>query len=104
MKRINIAGTTITTGTELADALLELWIGLARLHRLEIVEIPFIDDDGSRQSAQLVLCSAVPIWTSTVAPRAKELTDATALAELRSRAAELVDLQWGPMAVEFGDG
>jgi hypothetical protein len=75
---------------------------VARLHRLETAELPFIDDDGSRQTAQLVLCSAVPIWTSSVASDAEELTDADALAVLRNRSAQL-EPSWGLSAVELDD-
>lgn len=103
MKRINIAGTSLITGTALADAVIDYWVGLVRLHRVERAEIPFIDDDGSRQSAQLVLCSAVPIWTSTVDTETVELTDTEALAGLTARTAEL-EPEWGLSAVEYREG
>jgi hypothetical protein len=48
MKRINIGGTSLITSTALADATLAYWVNVARLHRLETAELPFIDDDGSR--------------------------------------------------------
>jgi hypothetical protein len=102
MKRINIAGTSLITGTALADAILAYWINVARLHRMETAEIPFIDDDGSLQCAQLVLCSDVPIWTSTVSSDGAELTDVETLAVLRQRTAEL-EPSWGLAAVEFDD-
>jgi len=102
MKRINIGGTSLLTGTALADATLAYWINVARLHRLESAELPFIDADGSRQTAQLVLCSAVPIWTSSVTSDAEELTDADALAALQNRTAQL-EPSWGLTAVEFDD-
>lgn len=102
MKRINIAGSSLITGTALADAVLEFWVIAARLHRLETADIPFIDDDGSRQRAQLVLCTAAPIWTSTVSSEGPELVDAATLAGITRRTAEL-EPGWGLSAVEFDD-
>ena len=102
MKRINIAGSSLITGTALADAVFEFWVVAARLHRLETADIPFIDDDGSQQRARLVLCSAVPIWISTVSSAGRELVDASALAAITRRTAEL-EPGWGLSAVEFDD-
>jgi hypothetical protein len=99
MKRINIAGTSIVTGTALADAVLDFWTSIAKLHRLETAEIPFVDDDGTRQTAQLVLCAAVPLWTSTMDYEGAELTDAGTLSEITSRNATL-DPLWGLAPVE----
>ncbi|QDZ15153.1 hypothetical protein [Humibacter ginsenosidimutans] len=102
MKRINIAGTSIVTGSDLADALLALWTSVARLHRIEPATIPFVDTDGTRQTADVVLCSAVPIWTSTVESDGFELTDSAALAEIEARNASF-DPLWGLSAVERDD-
>jgi len=100
MKRINIAGTSLVTGSALADAVLAYWVSLARLHRLDTAEIPFVDGDGSRQHARLVLSADCPIWTSTVDSDESELEDADALADLRMRAADL-EPSWSLSALDF---
>jgi len=89
MKRINVAGTSLVTGSALADAVLELWLRLARLRRFEVADIPFVDEDGSQQSARLVLCADCPIWTSTMRENGTELVDPAKLQEIRQRANEL---------------
>lgn len=100
MKRINIAGTSLVTGSALADAVLAYWMSLARLHRLDTTEIPFVDHDGSRQRARLVLSADSPIWTSTVTTSETEVEDAVALADLRMRTADL-EPSWSLRATGF---
>ncbi|WP_460537482.1 hypothetical protein [Humibacter ginsengiterrae] len=102
MKRINIAGRSLLTGTALADAVLAYAVSLARLHRFEVAEVPFIDEDGTRQCAQLVLGDGCPIWTSSVEPDGAELMDGVALAQLRARIAEL-EPGWGGVYGDFED-
>ncbi|WP_022899982.1 hypothetical protein [Humibacter albus] len=99
MKRINVAGTSLVTGSALADAVLELWLRLARLRRYELAEIPFVDEDGTRQRARLVLCPSCPLWTSTFDSDAPELVDPVTLADIRQRAAEL-EADWHAPAFE----
>jgi hypothetical protein len=102
MKRINIAGKSILTGTALADAVLVYAVSLARLHRFEIAEVPFVDDDGTRQCAQLVLGDGCPIWISSVGSDGAELMDGVALAQLRARTAEL-EPGWAGAYGDFED-
>ena len=52
MKTIRTASSSFFTGTEIADAVTAYGLALARAHDLDVVDIPFVGDDGSINRAE----------------------------------------------------
>jgi len=86
LKQLHIGGDTLLTGTDLADAALELAARLAQIEQVELVEIPFLDDDGQPGLARLLLGPFTQIWSRTVTSDRAELTDPVTVLAMRIRA------------------
>lgn len=53
MKRIVTAYGSFATGTELADAVTRYGVALARRHTVDVVDLPFVTEDGPIERVQL---------------------------------------------------
>jgi hypothetical protein len=79
------AGDEYMTGDDIALALLQFSEALADNDTAESVEIPILEEDGTRQSAIFLLGPASQIVAKNVNSRFEELSDAAAVEELRKR-------------------
>jgi len=89
MDQIFYAGETLTTGTEIAAALLEYAQALAGAEKSDTVDIPIRSDDGTIGRATLVIGPASQLVAIAAADDIAELEDADVVATLRQRAAAL---------------
>jgi hypothetical protein len=83
MQMIVYAGGEFLTGDEIATALLEYSRALGEEDNAEIVEIPIVDDDGSRATARFLIGPASQIVTKSVRADSEELVDPEVVARLR---------------------
>lgn len=86
MKQLHIGGDSLITGTDLADATMELAARLAQIDEIELVEIPFVGDDGQTGRARLILGPSTQIWSRTVRSDHPELIDPVTVLAMRTRA------------------
>ncbi|MFF1635590.1 hypothetical protein [Leifsonia sp. NPDC058248] len=84
----------MTTGTDLADSLLDYALALSRERRVALAELPVIDLHGRVQLVRMLLGVGVPLWTMTTdLEGAPELHDEAALSTLRGLTEQL-ELEW----------
>lgn len=77
------AGGAFLTGDEIAAALLEYSRALGEEDTAQIVEIPIVDEDGSRATARFLIGPASQIVTKSVRSASEELVDAEVVHRLR---------------------
>ena len=94
MKTVYTNGGSVTTGTDLADSLLDYALALSRERRVAAAELPAIDGHGLIQRVRMLLGAGIPLWTMTTdLDGTPELHDADALSTLRGLTAQM-DLEW----------
>jgi hypothetical protein len=89
MKRLHIGASSIVTGDDLADAILEFSSALYSSGHIETIGVPFIDDGGVPQVARLQLTPALALWATTVSRDGAEPRDPDLVTSLRERSASL---------------
>ncbi|MDO8384168.1 MAG: hypothetical protein Q7T17_14465 [Microbacterium sp.] len=83
MKVISYAGGDYLTGDDIAIALLELSRGLANAEASQTVEIPILQNDGSRGTATFLVGPASQIVAVDTKSEFDELVDEDAVAHLK---------------------
>lgn len=87
MRTIHYAGATLTTGTDIATAVLDFCAALADAATAETVDIPVITNDGSRGTALLLVGPASQIVAVDIDPTGEELEDREVVQLLMRRTA-----------------
>jgi hypothetical protein len=94
MKTVYTNGGSVTTGTDLADSLLDYALALSRERRSAVAQLPVIDRHGLVQRVRMLLGAGIPLWTMTTdLDGTPELFDSDALATLRGLTAQM-ELEW----------
>lgn len=83
MQMIFYAGGTFLTGDDIADGLLAYSRALGDEDAAQLVEIPILDDDGSRNTARFLLGPASQIVTKPVRTDGEELRDPHVVEQLQ---------------------
>jgi hypothetical protein len=86
MQKIVYAGGEFLTGDEIATALLEYSRALGQEDTAQIVEIPIVEQDGSRGTAKFLIGPASQIVIKSARTGFEELTDHDVVERLRSLA------------------
>ena len=86
---IRYAGEELTTGDDIADALLTLSVALAESGSASTVEIPTVSDDGTRSTVKVLVGPASQIVAIPVESAFEELRDVHVVARLSAMTAEL---------------
>lgn len=95
MDRINYAGDSVLTGTEIARALLDYAQALAQFGASATVEFPTVDADGVVVNSEILVGPASQLISTTVDLGMSELTDADLVKRLTAEAQRL--RREGPM-------
>ncbi|MBZ4486955.1 hypothetical protein LQ938_03495 [Microbacterium sp. cx-55] len=96
MDRIHYAGDSCATGTDIARALLDYAQALAQTGGSATVDVPTINDDGSRGRSQFLVGPSSQLISSAEASTYDELIDEELVAFLRGEASRL--RMYGPAA------
>lgn len=86
MQKIVYAGGEFVTGDEIATALLEYSRALGQEDNAQIVEIPIVEQDGSRGTAKFLIGPASQIVITSAPTGGEELTDQDVVDRLRASA------------------
>lgn len=89
MKQVTYAGTTFTTGTAIADALLGLVEALGANGASASVHLPALGDDGEIRDVDIVVGPASEVVAMTVPSAQPELVDVETVAGFEKRVREL---------------
>lgn len=91
MQRIHFcSGTSFTTGDDIASALLEYAVAIARVQRFDLVHLP-VDHDDAIGSVSLVLGPTSQISAESMVTARPELRDPELVHWLRSRTGAIVE-------------
>ena len=85
MKLVIYAGGEYLTGDEIAEALIDLSEALADDGSAETIDLPFIDRDGTRQTASFLVGPASQIVAKTISEESEELRDPDAVERIQAR-------------------
>jgi hypothetical protein len=89
MMRIHYAGDSALTGTAIARAIVDLAKQLALRGTATTLDIPVLDDDGTRGTAHVLLGPASQMVAETVATDLAEIEDDELVQEINRRATAL---------------
>jgi len=89
MKQVTYAGTTFTTGTDIADALLSLVEALGANGSSASVRLPAVGAGGDITDVDVVIGPASEVVAVTVQSTAPELVDAETVAGFEKRVRDL---------------
>lgn len=85
MKRIIYAGSRLTTGDEIAQAVLDYCAALADANTADTVEIPVLTNEGAKTHATLLVGPSSQIVAEAAETRFDELIDTAAVELLRGK-------------------
>jgi hypothetical protein len=91
MKVISNSVGSFLTGTDIADAAMQLHVALAHRRRVDVIDIPFINGEGSRSRVQLPVGRCVDVVSEDCQPGVDELLDAPTTKSLEARSVALRD-------------
>jgi hypothetical protein len=99
MKSLTTCVGSYSTGDALADAVMSYSLALARLRRLDLVNIPFRAANGELSSAEFTIGWMAHVDAVNLGHLHPELTDLAVTAELRARQDALVpdgntEMEW----------
>lgn len=84
MKTITTGSSTFLTGSDIADAVLHYGLALARVHQVDLVDIPVVEADGGEGRAGFTVGWLSSVSTTTaheVEPELREQRTVDALAD-----------------------
>ena len=85
MKTIRTTCGSFLTGTEIADAVTAYGLALARARELDVVDIPFLTDDGSVNRAEFRIGWLIETVVTADEESADELIDVLTIFDLLTR-------------------
>jgi hypothetical protein len=85
MKRIITSFGAFRTGDDIADAVSRYALSLAKMHDTDVVDIPFVEEDGTEQRIELRIGWLVDIGLVAEPPTRWEMKDAETVRSLRDR-------------------
>ena len=97
------AGGELTTGDDIAEALLNYSQALAQSDTASTVEIPTLDDDGERQMVKVLVGPASQIMAKPADSPFEELRDPEVLAHLEEMTARLQPIRSIPAGTSEDD-
>jgi hypothetical protein len=93
MKTIRTTCGSFLTGTEIADAVTAYGLALARAHELDVVDIPFLTEDGWINRAELRIGWLIETVVTADEQKVDELMDVDTTFDLLARSRSLVTSQ-----------
>jgi hypothetical protein len=89
MKMIITTCGSFRTGTEIADAVTAYGLALARSRELDVIDIPFVDDDGSFHRLQMRIGWGIDTLVTTDGQSAEDLFEADTILDLLEKTRRL---------------
>ncbi|KJQ54801.1 hypothetical protein [Microbacterium sp. SA39] len=89
MKRIITSFGAFRTGDDIADAVSRYALMLAKRHDTDVVDIPFVEEDGTEQRIELRIGWLVDIGLVADPPERWEMQEPTTVEDLNARIAIL---------------
>jgi hypothetical protein len=89
MDRLHYAGTSVITGTAIAEALLDYAQALAQANGSSTVRIPTLNEDGSRGRSEILVGPSSQFISKAEASERQEPTDENLVAYLHAEAVGL---------------
>jgi hypothetical protein len=96
MKLLTNRTGSYLTGDELADAVMRYSLALARRRELDVVDIPFITDDGGVRRVELPIGWSANTTATSSAERGQELTESDTARQMNEKAARIATLRAYP--------
>ena len=100
MKLITSRAGSYLTGTEIADAVMRYGLALARKQELDLIEIPFVSNDGSVRRAQFTIGWQVETASISRVEPSDELLEADTAELLNAKADRVGVLSARPFSAE----
>lgn len=91
MKLISNSVGSFLTGTAIADAAMHLHVALAHHQRVDVIDIPFINGEGSRSRVQMPVGRSIDVVSEDCQVGGDELFDAPTTKSLEARWGALRD-------------
>jgi len=89
MKSVITGSGVFLTGSEIADAVTAYGLALARVHELDVVDIPFLGADGSRHRVQIRIGWGIETAVASDEQPADELIEVDTIFDLLAKTRSL---------------
>ena len=100
MKLLTNRTGSYLTGDELADAVMRYGLALARRRELDVVDIPFITNDGAVRRVELTIGWSATTTATSGAERGQELTESDTARLMNEKADRMASLRAYPFSPE----
>ena len=107
MKRVITGSGVFLTGSEIADAVSSYGLALARVRAMDVVDIPFLEADGSRHRVQMRIGWGVETAVTSDEQPADELIEVDTIFDLLGKTRSLTQAgatEANPPPTEVWDG